>query len=45
VKRPHAYRPNPWIGLVGLLGYGLVAIIVAGAVWFGLALLLAGARP
>ena len=41
MKRPHArpYRPNPWIGLIGAIGYVVLGAIVAGAVWFAFVVL------
>ena len=39
--RPMAYRPNPWIGVVGAIGYLILGALAAGAVWFALVVLFA----
>lgn len=42
--RQQASRPNPWVGLVGLIGYVALAGAVALTIWAAWALLLAGAK-
>lgn len=41
MRRPQAHRPNPWAGLIGLIGY---AIVAAPVVW-GIAALVIAMQP